>query len=77
MNESPIKPAATGLIGSLLVWLADAAKWYANNLDDITKWYIHIAQIAGLVIAYYSIKILHRNLKTGRNSKNPLEQPKQ
>ncbi len=71
--DSPVKPITTGVIGSIIVGIADALKWYQANLPIINDWLIHVAQLGGVVIMVYSVMILRRNWKTGKNTKNPLE----
>lgn len=58
----------TGIAGAL----ASVATWYAGNLETINQWLVHVAQLGGLVIMFYSILILRRNWKNGKNSSNPL-----
>lgn len=71
--DSPVKPLTTGVIGSIIVAIGDFFRWYQQNLPDINNWLIHIAQLGGVVMMVYSVMILRRNWKTGKNTKNPLE----
>jgi hypothetical protein len=70
-NAESFKAAGTGIIASVGTWLIGAVKWYAVNLPILTEWLVHFAQIGGLVIVILSIRILRRNLRTGKNSIDP------
>ena len=72
-NESTIKHGFMGLGSAIISWLVGACQWYATNMPQITQWLLHIAQIGGIVIMVYSILILRRNWKSGKNnSTDPL-----
>jgi hypothetical protein len=72
MNQTEtVKTGTMGLGASFFTWLVGAFKWYAGNLQTITDWLVHIAQLGGMVVMVLSVMILWRNWKTGKNSANP------
>lgn len=64
-HSHPAQPGILGILGSLFSWAVGGLGWYFDHLDSATKIITHVAQLAGLVVAFYSIRLLHRNWKNG------------
>jgi hypothetical protein len=70
-QHSPVIPALTGMFGAFLVLLSNWVRWYMHVIPSLDLILIHLAKVGGLVITFYSIRILHRNWRTGKNSIDP------
>lgn len=72
-SDDALKHGCTGVLASIFTWMLGALEWYSSHLNTITGWVVHVAQIGGLVIMFYSYRILRRNWKTGSSSRNPFD----
>jgi hypothetical protein len=72
-TSDTVKTGAVGLLASAFTWVAGAFNWYTLNLHVLNDWIVHIAQLGGLVVLYFSIRILRRNWTKGINSIKPLD----
>lgn len=73
ITHSPAFPAVTGILGAVVVVVSDWLRLYLQSIPTIDIVLIHLAKLGGVVITFYSILILHRNWKTGRNSIDPTQ----